>query len=112
MKEDLEDLEGDPATPGTPPKISMSIRSLAAMLAASLSEHLTAPRLMTVTQTARYLGRTERSIESLVRARKLPVNRLGGRVMIDRKVLDGMLDILTEMPDDSPLPHPASSAPH
>lgn len=49
------------------------------------------PRLLTVADAARYLGRTEKSIRHLVQRRKLPSIRGDGRVMFDRVDLDAWI---------------------
>ena len=50
-----------------------------------------APRLLTVADAARYLGRTEKSIRHLVHRRKLVSIRGDGRVMFDRCDLDAWI---------------------
>lgn len=50
-----------------------------------------APRLLTVADAARYLGRTEKSIRHLVQRRKLASIRGDGRVMFDRVDLDAWI---------------------
>lgn len=50
-----------------------------------------APRLLTVADAARYLGRTEKSIRHLVQRRKLASIRGDGRVMFDRIDLDAWI---------------------
>lgn len=50
-----------------------------------------APRLLTVADAARYLGRTEKSIRHLVQRRKLTSIRGDGRVMFDRVDLDAWI---------------------
>ena len=49
------------------------------------------PRLLTVADAARYLGRTEKSIRHLVQRRKLASIRGDGRVMFDRTDLDAWI---------------------
>jgi excisionase family DNA binding protein len=50
-----------------------------------------APRLLSVADAARYLGRTEKSIRHLVQRRKLTSIRGDGRVMFDRCDLDAWI---------------------
>ena len=50
-----------------------------------------APRLLSVADAARYLGRTEKSIRHLVQRRKLASIRGDGRVMFDRCDLDAWI---------------------
>ena len=50
-----------------------------------------APRLLSVADAARYLGRTEKSIRHLVQRRKLASIRGDGRVMFDRVDLDAWI---------------------
>ena len=50
-----------------------------------------APRLLSVADAARYLGRTEKSIRHLVQRRKLTSIRGDGRVMFDRTDLDAWI---------------------
>jgi len=50
-----------------------------------------APRLLTVADAARYLGRTEKSIRHLVQRRKIASIRGDGRVMFDRVDLDAWI---------------------
>lgn len=50
-----------------------------------------APRLFSVADAARYLGRTEKSIRHLVQRRKLASIRGDGRVMFDRTDLDAWI---------------------
>ncbi len=49
------------------------------------------PRLLSVADAARYLGRTEKSIRHLVQRRKLSSIRGDGRVMFDRCDLDAWI---------------------
>lgn len=49
------------------------------------------PRLLSVADAARYLGRTEKSIRHLVQRRKLSSIRGDGRVMFDRGDLDAWI---------------------
>lgn len=49
------------------------------------------PRLLSVADAARYLGRTEKSIRHLVQRRKLSSIRGDGRVMFDRSDLDAWI---------------------
>lgn len=49
------------------------------------------PRLLTVADAARYLGRTEKSIRHLVQRKKLASIRGDGRVMFDRVDLDAWI---------------------
>lgn len=50
------------------------------------------PRLLTVAEAARYLGRTEKSIRHLTQRRKLSSIRGDGRVMFDRIDLDAWIE--------------------
>jgi excisionase family DNA binding protein len=50
------------------------------------------PTLFTVKQAAVYLGRSESSIEQLIFKKTLPVVRLGGRVHLDRRQLDKLIE--------------------
>src|SRR5438046_351117 len=51
-------------------------------------------RLMTVEETARYLGRTKSAVEHLIHRRGLPgcIVRLDGRVYVDRIALDKLIE--------------------
>lgn len=49
------------------------------------------PRLFSVADAARYLGRTEKSIRHLVQRKKLASIRGDGRVMFDRCDLDAWI---------------------
>jgi excisionase family DNA binding protein len=50
------------------------------------------PRLLSVEQAARYLGRTKFSVQHLIRVRAFPIFRHGRRVFIDRKDLDAWVE--------------------
>lgn len=54
-------------------------------------QDLITPRLFSVSDAARYLGRTEKSIRHLVQRRKLTAIRGDGRVMFDRSDLDAWI---------------------
>lgn len=50
------------------------------------------PALLTVKQAAIYLGRSEQSIQHLIFQKELPVVRVGRRVHLDRRDLDGFIE--------------------
>ncbi len=50
------------------------------------------PRLLTVKQTAEYLGRTVSAIRQLIYKRKLPVIRIDRAIRIDVQDLDRLID--------------------
>lgn len=49
-------------------------------------------RLLTVTEAARYLGRSKASVQHMVSAQTLPVVRSGRRVFLDIRELDGWIE--------------------
>ena len=59
---------------------------------AKLSIPTIQPALLDVKQTATYLGRSEQSIQHLIFSHDLPVVRVGRRVHLDRKDLDGFIE--------------------
>lgn len=48
-------------------------------------------RLMTVAETAIYIGRTRRAVEHLIERGVIPALRLDNRVQVDREVLDKLI---------------------
>jgi excisionase family DNA binding protein len=52
----------------------------------------TARRLLTVKETAAYIGRTEQAVQHLIHKRELIVVRGGRRVHLDRADLDRWID--------------------
>lgn len=50
------------------------------------------PALLTVKETAIYLGRSEQSIQHLIFEKQLPVVRVGRRVHLDRRDLDAWIE--------------------
>lgn len=50
------------------------------------------PVLLTVKDTAVYLGRSEQAIQHLIFSHELPVVRLGRRVHLDRRDLDAWIE--------------------
>ena len=50
------------------------------------------PALLTVKQSAIYLGRSEQSVQHLIFQRELPVVRVGRRVHLDRRDLDEWIE--------------------
>jgi excisionase family DNA binding protein len=50
------------------------------------------PRLLNVTDAARYLGRTGATLRQLIRKGKLPTVSLDGRVFLDIQDLDRAID--------------------
>jgi hypothetical protein len=76
----------------------LSFESLLEILAEKLVGKLTHepsrlyPRLLTIEQTAVYLGRTCEDVQNLVRSSKLPTVLTHRRVFIDRLDLDRWID--------------------
>jgi hypothetical protein len=56
------------------------------------------PRLMTVRQTAEYLGKTEKAIWHQIAKKELPTLKQGRRVFVNVKELDRQIDANTELP--------------
>lgn len=50
-----------------------------------------APRMLTVEETARYLGRTVKAIEHMLSKGTLPKTKLDGKVQVDKQLLDLMI---------------------
>jgi len=50
------------------------------------------PRLLTVEQASRYIGRSKHAVEHMVSAGRLPVVRDGRRVLLDVRDLDGWIE--------------------
>ena len=50
------------------------------------------PALFTVKEAAIYVGRSEQSVQHLIFQRELPVVRIGRRVHLDRRDLDGWIE--------------------
>ena len=50
------------------------------------------PALLTVKEAGIYLGRSEQAIQHLIFERQLPVVRVGRRVHLDRRDLDGFIE--------------------
>ena len=50
------------------------------------------PRLFTVEEAARYLGRTRKAVEHMIAAGKLPTVKADRRVFLDRKDLDEWIE--------------------
>jgi len=73
--------------------LAILVKAVAGEVAAMLKGQL-APRveiqpvLLTVKQTAVYLGRSEQSVQHLIFQRELPVVRVWRRVHVDRRDLD------------------------
>ncbi|HEY1757664.1 MAG TPA: helix-turn-helix domain-containing protein [Bryobacteraceae bacterium] len=68
---------------------------IAGMVKAELEQlvsHDVQPVLLTVKQAAVYLGRSEQSVQHLVFQKDLPVVRVGRRVHLDRRDLDGWIE--------------------
>jgi excisionase family DNA binding protein len=63
------------------------------------------PRLLSIDLAAAYLSISPRALEKLWRTGRLPApHRLGRRVLWDRKLLDGFVDVLSKLdsaPDDA-----------
>ena len=51
------------------------------------------PRLMTVTEGARYISRSERSVRQMIANGTLPCMREGRAVRLDRQTLDRWIDL-------------------
>ncbi len=65
---------------------------MADAIAGRLLPALTRPaRLMTVTETANYIGRTRRAVEHLIQEGVIPAIRLDNRVQVDREALDKLI---------------------
>lgn len=76
------------ALDGLAKEIAEEVAGLIRSDLARLSEPTIQPALLTVKQTAVYLGRSEQSIQHLIFQRELPVVRVGRRVHLDRRDLD------------------------
>ena len=50
------------------------------------------PALFTVKEAATYVGRSEQAVQHLIFQRELPVVRIGRRVHLDRRDLDGWIE--------------------
>jgi excisionase family DNA binding protein len=75
------------------PALAILVKAVAEQVASMLKGQLARPAeiqpvLLTVKQTAVYLGRSEQSIQHLIFHRELPVVRVGRRVHLDRRDLD------------------------
>jgi excisionase family DNA binding protein len=71
------------------------LEPLVAAIADAVVERLQeriAPRLMTVPEAARYLGRTERSLRHLISTHSVTVVREGRAVRLDRRELDRWIE--------------------
>jgi hypothetical protein len=79
--------------------IELLLDSLADRVAARLGERLgesngsaIRPRLLTVSEAARYLGRTRYSVQHLIQNSTLPPVKLDSRTFLDIKDLDRLID--------------------
>ena len=88
-------------------------RALVPAVAARMQEHLgngtngtITPRLFTVAEAAKYLGRSKVYVQHLVAQRRLPVVREGGRVFLDVRELNRWIDANTEPAGESAMPAP------
>lgn len=54
-----------------------------------------APRLLTLTETAQYLGRTLDAVKHMATRGAIPVTKLDGRIQIDRQILDQLIKART-----------------
>jgi len=70
---------------------SMADQLAAKVIARIEAQGIVQPRLLTVEQAARYLGRTEEAVRRLRLSGKLPVVKLDDRVMFDVRDLDGQI---------------------
>ena len=50
------------------------------------------PRLMTIKQTAEYIGRSPDAVEMLIRRGVIPATKIDGRVQVDRAALDKLIE--------------------
>jgi excisionase family DNA binding protein len=83
----------------TDPSLGVLVKAVAAEVASMLKEeiartagHEVQPILLTVKQTAVYLGRSEQSVQHLIFQKELPVVRIGRRVHLDRRDLDAWIE--------------------
>ena len=87
--------------PTTDAKLNTFINAFTDLIAAKVSERLTATdhespkikkRLFTVEEAAVYLGRTKEGVQHMIAAAKLTTVKLDRRVFLDRKDLDAMIE--------------------
>jgi hypothetical protein len=73
------------------------LERLADRLAEKLEERrqCSAPRLMDIAETARYLGRSTTAIQHMINRRTFPITKLDTKVQVDRVLLDKLINART-----------------
>lgn len=77
--------------------VDFPIEAIADALAAKVLTRLrtnnrSLPRLLTVEEAGKYIGRTESAMRHLIHTGVIPIVRLDGRVQMDRSDLDHLID--------------------
>jgi len=57
--------------------------------------HCIVPRLMDISEAAKYLGRTVSGVQHMVKRGTLPVTRMDGKIQIDRQIVDQLIKVRT-----------------
>ena len=75
-----------------PEEIDAIAGAVAGKLRASAENGKIAPRLLSVEQCSEYLSRSAHSIRHLIKAGKLPVVKIDGRIFLDIRDLDRAIE--------------------
>ncbi len=82
----------EPALAGLVKAVAVEVAFMLRGEIARAAMHQVQPALLNVKEAAIYLGRSEQSVQHLIFARELPVVRVGRRVHLDRRDLDGWIE--------------------
>jgi hypothetical protein len=80
-----------------PDSVSVTLDEILNLLADKIAARISYPssssnRLMDLPETAAYLGRTVAAVTHLVKKGKIPITKLDGKIQVDRRALDRLIE--------------------